>query len=383
MSSDRYTILVIDDEVGPRESLRMVLKNGHHVLLADHVDQGLALLKEHTPDVVIMDIRMPGKNGIEGLREVRAIDPQVSVIMLTGYGALETAQEAIRLGASDYLKKPFDIKEIEVTVKRNAERTQMERRKLRALEDLKNLNNRLHEEVMLKERMASVGEASAEFAHDLRNPLTIVMGYCDLLFSQLRGVEQPPGLDDGETLDHLQVIEENVKRCYQLAEMWQKTGKQGVDRTETVALDELLREIVKSVEPLTLFGHEAVRYDLKVDAVQVKVDRAQLLRALHNIVTNAIHAVPERDGRIAIHCTAEGDNARVEITDNGSGIPEQLLERVFEPHFTTKPSDKGTGLGLSITRKIIEEHRGRIRITSQPEHGTTVTIHLPLQKACP
>lgn len=209
-----HKVLVIDDEAGPRESLRMVLKPDYEVLLADHVDRGMELLRDHQPDVVVMDIRMPGKSGIEGLRELRRIDSQVSVIMLTGYGALETAQEAIRLGANDYLKKPFDIAQILETIERNANRTRLERRKLKALEELQSLNSRLNEEVMAKSHLASVGEASAEFAHDLRNPLMVVMGYCDLLFDQIRRVQSERNGTGQDTLEYIHMIEDNVKRCH-------------------------------------------------------------------------------------------------------------------------------------------------------------------------
>jgi len=111
-------VLVIDDELGPRESLRFLLKNEYRVLCADSVDEGIRLLKAEEPDVVVMDIRMPKKSGIEGLKEIRAVDPYVSVIMLTGYARLETAQEALRQGATDYLKKPFDTHEMQRVVGR-------------------------------------------------------------------------------------------------------------------------------------------------------------------------------------------------------------------------------------------------------------------------
>lgn len=185
----RAKLLIIDDEVGPRESLRMVFKNDYDVLLADHVDAGLAILRAESPDTIIMDIRMPGKTGIEGLQEIRDIDPLISVVMLTGFGALETAQQAIRLGANDYLKKPFDTREIMEVVKKHVHRTHVERRRATIAEELRELNTELVNELTEKEHMATLGQASSEFVHDLRNPLTVVHGYAQLLEEQLEGVK--------------------------------------------------------------------------------------------------------------------------------------------------------------------------------------------------
>ena len=374
------TVLVIDDEAGPRASLRMVLKNQYEVLLADHVDEGVRLLKERRPDVVIMDIRMPGKSGIEGLGEIRALDAEVSVVMLTGYGALETAQEAIRLGANDYLKKPFDIDEIQRVIAECVQRTQWMRRRRHAFEELKDLNLRLREQVMAKEQLATVGQASAEFAHDLRNPLTIVMGYCDLLLDQLNAAAQANNQPNAESLEYVQIIEENVKRCQELANKWQKAGQGGVACEEVVDLAGLWQEIIQSTRPLALMASEAHEYTVEVEPVRVKVDRLQLLRALHNVVTNALQALPAKAGRITVRCARVGQEARMEVEDNGCGIPPHLLAQVFDQHFTTKPAHLGTGLGLTITRRIIEEHRGRIAIESEPGRGTKVVIHLPLHE---
>src|SRR3954447_22740427 len=154
-------ILVIDDEIGPRESLRMLLKPNYRVHTADCVETGLKLLKEKNPDTIVMDIRMPGTSGIEGLRKIREIDPDVSVIMLTGFGALETAKEALRLGANDYISKPFDAHEMRDVIARNVERTRVHRASERAADELKDLNSRLLQEVAQKERLASLGQASA------------------------------------------------------------------------------------------------------------------------------------------------------------------------------------------------------------------------------
>src|SRR5213082_3785216 len=138
-------ILVIDDEMGPRESLRMLLKPNYNVHTADCVEAGLKMLKEKQPDTIVMDIRMPGMTGIEGLRKIREIDPHVAVIMLTGFGALETAKEALRLGANDYISKPFDAREMREVISRNVARTRAHRTSETAASEIKQLNNRLLE----------------------------------------------------------------------------------------------------------------------------------------------------------------------------------------------------------------------------------------------
>src|SRR5258708_7669290 len=116
----RPKVLVVDDEFGPRESVSFLLQGEFEVHSADRVDRGLDILSKDTFAVVIMDIRMPQKNGIEGLHELRKIDADVAVIMLTGYGALTTAQEAISLGANEYMRKPFDVEAMLKAVRRHS-----------------------------------------------------------------------------------------------------------------------------------------------------------------------------------------------------------------------------------------------------------------------
>src|SRR5216110_2523705 len=162
VASDLPQVLVIDDDMGPRESLRMLLKPNYQVYTADCVDAGIKLLKEKQPDAVITDIRMPGASGIDGLRKIREIDPHVAVIMLTGFGALDTAKVALRLGANDYISKPFDAREMREVINRNVERTRLHRTSETAASEIKELNNRLLQEL---------AQASAEFVHDIGNPL--------------------------------------------------------------------------------------------------------------------------------------------------------------------------------------------------------------------
>src|SRR4051794_18415328 len=203
-------ILVIDDEIGPQESLRMLLKTDYQVHTADCVEAGLKLLREKKPDTIVMDIRMPGMTGIEGLRKIREIDSHLSVIMLTGFGALETAKEALRLGANDYISKPFDASEMRDVIARNVERTRVQRASEHAAAEITELNNRLLKELAQKERLASLGQASAEFVHDLGNPLTIVWGYVQLLARKLEKAESGNATENSATVKELNIIEQNV-----------------------------------------------------------------------------------------------------------------------------------------------------------------------------
>src|SRR3954464_7464429 len=229
-------ILVIDDEIGPRESLRMLLKPDYNVATADCVEAGLKLLKEKQPDTIVMDIRMPGMTGIEGLKKIREIDPHLSVIMLTGFGALETAKEAVRLGANDYISKPFDAGEMREVIGRNVERTRVQRASDSAATEIKELNNRLLKELAQKERLASLGQASAEFVHDLGNPLTIVWGYVQLLAKKLEQSEKENGSKTPTSAKELNIIEQNVRLCRELLTMWQSYGSEEAAPHKTISI---------------------------------------------------------------------------------------------------------------------------------------------------
>src|SRR5437588_7493697 len=244
-ATDQPQILVIDDEIGPRESLRMLLKPTYRVHTADCVEAGLKLLKEKQPDTIVMDIRMPGMTGIEGLRKIREIDPHLSVIMLTGFGALETAKEAVRLGANDYISKPFDAGEMREVIGRNVERTRIQRASENAGAEIKELNARLLKQLAQKERLASLGQASAEFVHDLGNPLTIVWGYVQLLAKKLERSEGGASPEKSASIKELDIIEQNVRLCRELLTMWQSYGSVEASPPKPISVSGVLHEVIK------------------------------------------------------------------------------------------------------------------------------------------
>jgi signal transduction histidine kinase len=373
-------ILVIDDEIGPRESLRMLLKPNYQVHTADCVEAGLKLLREKQPDTIVMDIRMPGMNGIEGLRKIREIDPHLSVIMLTGFGALETAKEALRLGANDYISKPFDTGEMRDIIGRNVERTRVHRAGERAAAEIQELNNRLLKELAQKERLASLGQASAEFVHDLGNPLTIVWGYVQLLARKLEQSENGSAPQTAASVKELKIIEQNVRLCRELLTMWQSYGSSDALSRKAISVSAILQEVLKTTAPMATQAGVELQTDICDDPCTLAGDAVQIKRGIQNVIINAIQASAETKGSVRVSCTRKDFYVDLRVEDNGPGIAEGQMNKIFDPYFTTKQAKSGTGLGLYISKKVVEDHNGSIKAESTPGAGSTFTIRLPLSQ---
>src|ERR1700704_5011823 len=379
IAPDLPQVLVIDDEIGPRESLRMLLKPNYQVYTAENVDAGFCIPLEKNPDVVISDIRMPGTSGIDGLRKIREIDPHVAVIMLTGFGALETAKEALRLGANDYINKPFDAREMREVIGRNVERTRLHRTGVSAAEEIKELNNRLLKELAQKERLASLGQASAEFVHDLGNPLTIVWGYVQLLAKKLEQSEKENGSANPTSAKELNIIEQNVRLCRELLTMWQSYGSVEASPHKPISVTQIVREVVKGVGPMAAQSGVELQCDICDDPGTLLGDPVQIMRAIQNVIINALQASTEKKGSVVVSCTRKDFYVNVRVEDTGYGIAPAQMAKIFDPYFTTKQGKSGTGLGLYITKKVVEDHNGSIKVDSTPQVGTSFTVRLPLQ----
>lgn len=367
-------VLVIDDERGPRESLRMVLKYDYELFLAERVDAGIEMLRDEDPDLVIMDIRMPEKNGIEGLQEIREINPTVSVVMLTGFGDLDTAQQAIRHGATDYLQKPFDADEIQEVVKKYVERSRLNSRKRQAHDELSRMTQSLSKEVGKTNNLTSLGAASSGLVRDLRNPLTIIRGYLDLLNYELK--EKQDGASE-ELDDYLDQIESNVVRCAELVESWRALGQFDFSRLQRLNISQLANDCFRDAA-----AHPDVSFVVQMqgDEGQYEMlgDRRQMKRAMQNLIDNAVAAVEqELSPEITVHLSMIKSEIDLRISDNGCGVDTKTLRWIFEPFDTTATIERGVGLGLFITKKVLEEHRGNLLFESRLGEGTIVTLRIP------
>ena len=371
-------ILVIDDEIGPRESLRILLKLEYEVMCADSVRDGLRMFREKTPDLVIMDIRMPDCSGIDGLREIRKLDTHVSVVMLTGYATLETAQEALRLGANDYLKKPFNTTDMFRVVRHQVERTWVERRYARAAVELEELNRQLAQQLSRRDQMAALGQKSIELMHDISSPLTVIMGYVSMLNEQLKGSREQLGKHYAESMECLNIIDKSVSHCHELLDFWRSQKSGDKRKRQPVSLSEMIADIAKAIKPMAAETGSEIRSKIPQEPLLAVADRTQMIRAIQNIATNAVQALAGPGGWVELSCRQDGDKAEVCIEDNGRGIDPESLKKVFQPYFTTKSEKRGLGLGMFIAKSVIEDHGGSISMESQPLKGTRTIIRLPL-----
>ena len=400
----RPTIVVIDDETGPRESLRMILKDTYQVSLAKGALEGLKLVEENRPDVVFLDIKMPEMEGTEVLRRIKALDPNIEVAMITAYAAVESAQHALRHGAIDYLTKPFGVNEVMAVVARALQRRrerveeqilldQLQQATRVLSEQLRDLQQRPEssDQTTIYEGLASahvsiesqlnkvgqltaIGEIAAEVAHDVDNFLSAILLRIEIL---LMNLHRSQNIDVQSVEDALQdVIQATHDSTHAVERISSLTKSDPYGLSESVQINDVLKDAVKLSVGHSPAGN-AVQIVWETQEIPEITGNASALRTVFmNVVINARQAIAD-DGEIRLRTYLEDNSIVVEVSDTGEGMPPPVLKRVTEPFFTTKGAS-GQGLGLSIARKVIASHSGSMAFDSQPGHGTTVTIRFPL-----
>lgn len=365
------TILVIDDELGPRESLRMLFKDDYNVITAESGDTGIEKLKENNPDIIILDLKMPGKGGIETLEEIRHIDEKVPVIILTGYGDMEAAKKAIHLGAIEFISKPFDIKEMRQIVKKACEKRILEKRSERLIADLNKVNRNLQERMSQLENMATIGQLAAEIIHDINNLLTIIYGYTQILVKEI-DIENLPE----RNRRHIEIIEQEINRCRHISRSILELAKAKKKVADT-DINDVVKKVIELFENSTMGKN--VSFSLRLNNIPlIKANPHQIHQAIVNIILNAVQSM-EGVGEIVLSTDKSDDkNICISIKDTGKGIPEEMTKKLAEP-FVSMGKEGGTGLGLTIASRIIKNHKGKLEIKSKEGEGTEVLIYLPVE----
>jgi signal transduction histidine kinase len=370
-------ILIIDDDFGPRESLRILLKYDYEVFVASSVAEGIERIKERSFDTIVLDNRMPGRSGLEGISDIRALDENVSIIMLTGYGTIETACEAFRNRATDFLTKPPDTDVMLAAVAKNVALTNAKRTRANVSRELADLNMNLTAELAETRPLVKLGQRSDEIIHDLGNPLTILTCCIDLLQTKIDEMRIEEGSEWVEALGYIQMIKKSVQHCCSLSDAWRQLRDGMSEMREVVSASTFLNDTVDALQPMAAMAGVNLSVDFtELDgSAQIDVDVTQMRRVVQNLVANAVQVVEPRKGMVAVEGKTTGGELLISVSDNGPGIPPERLAIIFEPYFSTK--ENGTGLGLAISRRIVEEHQGELSAESEAGKGAVFSVRLP------
>jgi two-component system, sensor histidine kinase and response regulator len=358
------TVVVIDDDYAMGLSCRKILaKSGYAVQVFEDGTKGLEAVLSQRPDLVVVDLKMPGISGMEVIGRVHAADPDMVMVVITGYPTIGSAVEAIKAGAFDFLPKPFTPDELRLVVRRA-----LGQRRLLLQ------SHRLEQErQMLKRRFMTF------VSHQLKSPLVVIRQYLDVLLR----------LDGSETAaeQRSEWLSRSRDRCDQLVRLiedWLTLSRvefsELVQRRDPVDLRKVLTETVGACEPQAELQHVALDLTLPEQGLVVGGDAGWVGVLFTNLVENAIK-YNRQGGHVSVVARMDRGEVCVAVTDTGCGIPEECRSLVFEEFFRVndrvEQAPPGTGLGLAITRKIVTELGGRIDLESEVGVGSTFTVRLP------
>jgi signal transduction histidine kinase len=397
----RGTLLIVDDEEGPRQSLRVIFKDDYDLLMAEDGPTAIALAQQHSIDVAVLDIRMAGMSGIEVLERLKFVKPDIEAIMITAFETTDTIRQALRLRACDYINKPFDIATIRTAVGRAMQRRTLESEIHSSAEKVQQLLAELQSQRIEEQIAKTRGDIYASIIHDINGPLTVVSGFVQVLNRRLGQVSQMEMEDLEFIRERLHIIGRQTSNCIDISRRYLGFLRRRSDESPRVGVNQMLNDLNQLVRVHPgLLDNDFHVHPLNEDS-GVKMNGTDLIQVLLNLVVNAFqcasvsHRVDVggavsyealdlnqfRDGPQDRLLNVEGlDNTapmvKLWVRDNGPGISPEVLPRIFLPYFTTKGPRHGTGLGLSIVQRLVKEGHCALHVHTSIGEGTTFTIYL-------
>ncbi|MCC7265374.1 MAG: response regulator [Candidatus Latescibacteria bacterium] len=375
--------LVVDDELVARQTARRILEaEGYRVSTASSGEEGLEVFARGRFELVVSDINMPGIDGLEMIRRILEVDPEVACVVMTMLSGQQVAVEALKSGAQDFLHKPFGASELLQAAKRALKLRQelVRAHQLEAeLARSKMQFECLEHSFLDAEKLSVLGQLAPRIAHEIKTPLQLISGHAELACHWLKD-SSPEGRR--ELAEHLEAILPAVARIEMMTRQMFELGKPQGSRVEEVDLPAELDAILDEFRQLGAVKHCRIERDYHPDLPFIYADRPQLQQVFRNLILNAAQAMEECQERrlmLGVRPGAESGLVEVEVADSGNGIPAELRERIFEPFFTTKEQGRGTGLGLAIVKSVVERHQGQIEVHSSEGEGTTFRVILPVE----
>ena len=397
----RGTLLVVDDEDGPRQSLRVIFKDEYDILMAEDGPTAIELAKQHPIDVAVLDIRMAGMSGIEVLERLKYVNPSIEVIMMTAFETTDTIRQALRLRACDYINKPFDLATIRAAVSQAMQRRTLESEIHSNAEKVQELLSELQNQKVEEQIAKTRGDIYASIIHDINGPLTVISGFVQVLNQRLNHASRLEMEDLEFIKDRLRIIARQVGNCVEISRRYLGFLRRQSEEAPRVSVNQLFKDLEQLIRVHPGRSDNEFSVQPMAEDLGVKMNGTDVIQILLNLAVNAFQCAPlshrvEVGGEILrepLDLTAfkDGPNDRllnVEgmdntaplvklwVRDTGSGIPVEVLPKIFQPYFTTKGPRQGTGLGLNIVQRLIKEGKGALHVHTRPGEGTTFTIYL-------
>jgi signal transduction histidine kinase len=385
----------------------MVFKDDYEVLLADGGETALELVQTHHVHTAILDIRMTGMSGVELLAQLKKHDPAMEVIMLTAYETIETARQALKHGACDYLTKPFDLETMRSAVANAMGRRAVSEERELSLQRLRDLQEELRNQKIQEEIVRAKGEIYASVLHDINGPLTIISGFVDIIKSRIQGV----AAGDGESLviveDRLARVIRQVNNCIEISQRYLGFLRRPAHAGMAVSVRQIFHDVGELLRVHPSLKNNELKVEIPNPDILAEVNGANLIQMLLNLAINGLQAadkphevriaVRKLEGPLDLNDFVDGPGTRlvnregfrnsdhvaaITVSDTGSGIQPAVLDEVFRQrefgdYFSTRAMRGGTGLGTAIVQRFVREGHGALHVATSVGVGTTFTAYFP------
>ena len=375
-------IMVVDDDDIIRAALLQTLSEaGFMVSEAENGVQAIQMLEKLRPDIILLDVMMPEMDGFAATDAIRRMAgfKTIPILILTSLDDIDSINQAYEVGATDFITKPINWVIL-------VERIRFIMRTVQ----LMNTEKQLRRELVQAQKMEALGTLAGGVAHDLNNVLSGIISYPEMLLWKLD--------KDSPFREPLKEIQTAGRQAAEIVDDLLTLARRGVSVKKPINLNDIIAEYLKSPEYTKLISHHKnVRIEAQLDSELDNFEGSpiHIRKTIMNLVSNAVEAQP-MGGLICIStCNQDlntnqkemeqgrtGEHVVLKISDQGCGIPQEDLNRIFEPFFTKKTMGRsGTGLGMAVVWGTVQDHQGHVDVKSRPNEGTTFTLYFPATKA--